>query len=106
MESSASAKANPRIRFWIAVPLTVVTVLASFFLLPHLLPTGWYTILFIPVAFSIGLAWLLDSHAKYSGGWRSLSLGRAVLVSIGFTVAVLPIALLIASVMIFGRLRS
>ena len=106
MASSSVAKVSPRIRFWIAVPITVVALLASLFLLPHLLPTGWYTILFVPLTFLVGLAWLLSSHARYSGGWRSLTLARAGLVSAGFAVAVLPLALLAAGAMTFGRLGS
>ena len=106
MASSSAAKVSPRIRFWIAVPITVVALLAFLFLLPHLLPTGWYRVLFVPLTFALGLTWLLSSHAQYSGGWRTLTLARAGLVSVGFTLAVLPLALLLAGAMTFGRLGS
>ena len=106
MQNLAAARANPRVRFWIAVPLTIAAILASFFLLPHLLPHGFYTTLFVPATFFAGLVWLLNAHANFLGGWRALSLARILVVSFGFAVAVLPLALVIAGALTFGRLRS
>ena len=106
MQNSVVAKTSPRTRFWISVPLTIAGTLASFLLLPLLLPHGWYTPLFIPIPFFAGLIWLLSSHAKFSGGWHAITLGRLLVVTFGFAMAVLPLSLVIAGALTFGRLRS
>lgn len=97
---------SPRVRFWIGIFATPLVSLLVLLVAPraHLAVRAIW--LCLVAAWLTGLAWILSAHVTQAGGWARISVGRALLVSIGFTFAVVLVFSLSMAFLAFGRLAG